>query len=207
MGNSAYNSLQLTLRHSSGGLTLLGSYTYGKSLDQASNLGEQVYPYDYRLTRVPFSFDIRQNFVTSYRYDLPFPKLFRRANEATKGWAISGITRGEPDLLRLPPPHIHDFPRWIKSEKQLQVAAYWKVLREVRRLIQLDSGKTAFLEDIPGAKLVKQRTLHNEPVMRITDENGPHRSVLTPGRGSRGAPIQFRCGKEASTEGRRGRSK
>ena len=93
MGNSAYNSLQLTLRHSSGGLTVLGSYTYGKSLDQASNLGEQVYPYDYRLTRAPSSFDIRQNFVTSYRYDLPFPKLFHRTNEATKGWAISGITR------------------------------------------------------------------------------------------------------------------
>lgn len=40
MGNSAYNSLQVSLKHSGGGLTILGSYTYGKSLDQASNLGE-----------------------------------------------------------------------------------------------------------------------------------------------------------------------
>src|SRR6202011_5606256 len=38
MGNSTYNSLQVSLRHSGGGLTILGSYTYGKSLDQASNL-------------------------------------------------------------------------------------------------------------------------------------------------------------------------
>ena len=93
MGNSAYNSLQVSLRHSGGGLTVLGSYTYGKSLDQSSNLGEQVYPYDYRLSRAPSSFDIRQDFVASFRYDLPFQKLFGRANRATDGWAISGISR------------------------------------------------------------------------------------------------------------------
>jgi len=93
MGNSAYNSLQLSLKHSGGGLTILGSYTYGKSLDQASNLGEQVDPYNYGLTRAPSSFDIRQNFVVSYRYQLPLYRLIRRSNKATQGWAISGITR------------------------------------------------------------------------------------------------------------------
>lgn len=93
MGNSVYNSLQLSLKHSGDGLTILGSYTYGKSLDQASNLGEQVDPYNYGLTRAPSAFDIRQNFIASYRYDLPFEKLFRHANKATEGWAISGITR------------------------------------------------------------------------------------------------------------------
>jgi hypothetical protein len=93
MGNSSYNSLQVSLKHSGGGLTVLGSYTYGKSLDQASNLGEQVDPYNYGLTRAPSSFDIKDNFVASYRYDLPFEKLFGRSNQATKGWAISGITR------------------------------------------------------------------------------------------------------------------
>jgi len=93
MGNSAYNSLQVSLKHSGGGLTIMGSYTYGKSLDQASNLGEQVDPYNYGLTRAPSSFDIRQDFVTSYRYDLPFDKLFHHSNKATTGWALSGITR------------------------------------------------------------------------------------------------------------------
>jgi outer membrane receptor protein involved in Fe transport len=93
MGNSSYNSLQLSLKHTGGGLTILGSYTLAKSLDQASSLGEQVYPYNYGLTRAPSSFDIRNNFVASYRYDLPFAKLFRHANRATEGWAISGITR------------------------------------------------------------------------------------------------------------------
>lgn len=93
LGNSAYNSLQATLKRTGRGLTLVGSYTYGKSLDQASNLGEQVDPYDYKLTRALSSFDIRQNFVASYRYDFPFERLFRHDNRLTKGWALSGITR------------------------------------------------------------------------------------------------------------------
>jgi hypothetical protein len=93
MGNSAYNSLQVSLKHSGGGLMILGSYTYGKSLDQSSNLGEQVDPYNYRLTRGLSSFDIRHNFVASYRYDVPFEKLLRHSNRMTKGWAVSGITR------------------------------------------------------------------------------------------------------------------
>jgi hypothetical protein len=31
--------------------------------------------------------------VVSYRYDLPLARRFRRANQATAGWALSGITR------------------------------------------------------------------------------------------------------------------
>ena len=65
MGNSAYNSLQVTVKHTSGRFTILGSYTYGKSLDQASNLGEQVYPYNYGLTRATSSFDITLSRATA----------------------------------------------------------------------------------------------------------------------------------------------
>jgi hypothetical protein len=93
MGNSAYNALQVSLRHNGRGLSILGSYTYGKSLDQSSNLGEQVYPHNYQLSRVPSSFDIRNNFVASFSYNLPFGKLFHTANRATQGWALSGIAR------------------------------------------------------------------------------------------------------------------
>lgn len=93
IGNSAYNSLQISLKHSGGGLTISGSYTYGKSLDQASNPGEQVDPFNVGLTRAVSSFDIRHNFVASYRYDLPLDKIFRHRNSVTKGRSISGITR------------------------------------------------------------------------------------------------------------------
>jgi len=93
MGNSDYNSLQVTLKHTSGRVTILGSYSYGKSLDQASNLGEQVDPYNYKLTRDISSFDLRHNFVATYRYDLPFERLLQHTNRWTQGWAISGVTR------------------------------------------------------------------------------------------------------------------
>ncbi len=93
MGNANYNALQLTLKRTTGPLTLLASYTYGKSLDWASSIQEQVYPYNYRMEYAPSAFDIPQNFVLSYNYELPFAKLSGRNNRWTEGWALSGITR------------------------------------------------------------------------------------------------------------------
>ncbi len=93
IGNSNYNSLQVTLRHSSGPLQLLAAYTYSKSLDQSSNLGEEVNPLNPSLSRALSSFDITQNFVVSYNYQVPFVRLFRASNRLTNGWEFSGITR------------------------------------------------------------------------------------------------------------------
>jgi hypothetical protein len=93
MGNANYNALQLTLKRTSGPLTLLASYTYGKSLDQSSSIQEQVYPYNYREEYAPSAFDIKHNFVLSYNYELPFAKLSGKANRLTDGWSLSGITR------------------------------------------------------------------------------------------------------------------
>jgi hypothetical protein len=93
MGNASYNALQLTLKRTSRPLTLLASYTYGKSLDQSSSIQEQVYPYNYREEYAPSAFDIKQNFVVSYNYELPFEKLSGKANRLNQGWALSGITR------------------------------------------------------------------------------------------------------------------
>ena len=72
---------------------LLFAYTYSKSIDQASNIGEQINPFDPRLSRAISSWDMRHNFVASYSYDLPFERLFGRANQLTEGWSISGTTR------------------------------------------------------------------------------------------------------------------
>jgi len=93
MGNSNYNALDLTLKHTSGRLSLLASYTYGKSLDWSSNLQEQVNPFSYRAEYGISDFDIKHNFVFSYNYELPFEKLLHRASRLTEGWAISGVTR------------------------------------------------------------------------------------------------------------------
>jgi hypothetical protein len=92
IGNSNYNSLQVTLRHTSRRLNVLAGYTYGKSQDQSSNLGEAVNPLDPSLSKALSSFDVRHNFVTSYTYRVPFEHLLRATNRLTEGWEISGIT-------------------------------------------------------------------------------------------------------------------
>ena len=85
IGNSNYNSLQVTLRHTSGPLQLLAAYTYSKSLDQSSNLGEEVNPLNPSLSRALSAFDITQNFVVSYSYQLPFARFLHAANRWTAG--------------------------------------------------------------------------------------------------------------------------
>jgi Carboxypeptidase regulatory-like domain len=92
IGNSNYNALELSLRHTSKRLQLFASYTYSKSIDQSSNVGEQVNPINPELSRALSAFDVKHNFVVSYAYDLPLEHLFGVSNLWTKGWTISGIT-------------------------------------------------------------------------------------------------------------------
>jgi hypothetical protein len=93
IGNSNYNSLQVTLRHHSRRLDVLAGYTYSKSQDQSSNVGEAVNPINPSLSKGLSSFDVKHNFVVSYSYQLPFEKLFHASNGWTKGWEFSGITQ------------------------------------------------------------------------------------------------------------------
>lgn len=93
VGNANYNALQLSARHTSGRLEMEAGYTYGKSLDNSSSISEQLNPYNYRATYAPSAFDIKHNFVASYRYELPFDRLFQVSNNLTRGWVLSGVTR------------------------------------------------------------------------------------------------------------------
>jgi hypothetical protein len=93
MGNSNYNALELTFRRTAGPLSMLASYTWNKSLDQTSNIQEQVDPYDYHRLDGPSAFDLKHNFVVSYNWDMPVTAIFRHDNFLTNGWQLSGITR------------------------------------------------------------------------------------------------------------------
>ena len=93
IGNSHYNSLQVTLRHTSGPLQLLAAYTYSKSLDQSSNLGEEVNPLNPSLSKALSAFDLTQNFVVSYCYQIPLERFLHGTNRWARGWEFSGITR------------------------------------------------------------------------------------------------------------------
>jgi hypothetical protein len=93
IGNSNYNALETTLRYVGKRSDFLLGYTYSKSIDQASNLGEQLNPLNTRATRAISSFDLRHNFVASYKVGLPFERLFGRTDRLTEGWSLSGTTR------------------------------------------------------------------------------------------------------------------
>jgi hypothetical protein len=93
IGFSNYNSLQASVRHTTKSLELMAAYTYGKSLDDSSSLSEPVYPMGAALSKAISAFDLRHNFVASYRYALPVERLARVQNRLTAGWSLSGITR------------------------------------------------------------------------------------------------------------------
>lgn len=93
IANSNYNALQVSLRRTSGPLDFLVGYTYSKSIDQSSSLAEEIYPYDSSLNRGLSAFDMRHNFVGSFRWDLPMLRLFRASNRVTQGWELSGLVR------------------------------------------------------------------------------------------------------------------
>jgi len=91
--NSTYNALETNLRCVGKRSNFLLGYTYSKSIDQGSNLGEQLDPLNLSATRAISAWDMRHNFVGSFRVDLPFDLLAQRSNRLTAGWSIAGTAR------------------------------------------------------------------------------------------------------------------
>lgn len=98
-GNSAYNSLQTTLRYTASRLNFTVGYTLSKAIDNGSGRGDQEFfqgnPNFFRSVSI---YDSRNNFVARYTYELPFDKLFRHDGRLTRGWKVSGITQFETGI-------------------------------------------------------------------------------------------------------------
>jgi hypothetical protein len=121
IGNSNYNALQVIFRHNSKRLDMLAGYTFSKSQDQSSNIGEAVNPLDPAISKAVSAFDVKHNLVVSYNYRLPIEQLFRASNRWMEGWEVSGITRfssglpvtlinfGDNSLLGAEPNGINNF--------------------------------------------------------------------------------------------------
>jgi hypothetical protein len=92
IANANYNAFEANLRYVGKRSDFLLGYTYSKSIDEGTNLGEQIHPFNIRRSRSISSFDMKHNFVASYTYNLPFDQLFT-PNRLTEGWTISGTTR------------------------------------------------------------------------------------------------------------------
>lgn len=93
IANANYNALEATFNHRAHGLDLLASYTWSKSIDQSSGLPEPVNPVSPALSRALSAFDIRQNAVTSFHYQLPEPKREGPLHAMASGWGLAGIAR------------------------------------------------------------------------------------------------------------------
>ncbi|MFY9855815.1 MAG: TonB-dependent receptor, partial [Terracidiphilus sp.] len=65
IGHANYNALELSARHTSSRLQISAAYTFSKSMDQSSNIGEEVNPFNPELSYALSSFDVRHNFVLS----------------------------------------------------------------------------------------------------------------------------------------------
>src|SRR5437867_6754598 len=106
-GNSNYNAMVFTTRYQGRkGIFVQGSYTLGKSIDDASaffgSTGERTGVADannIKSERGPSSFDLRHRAVVSYVIELPVGpgrRLFGWSNAVSKqafgGWQISGAT-------------------------------------------------------------------------------------------------------------------
>ena len=112
-GNSTYNAFQAKLvKRLSGGLTILGSYTWSKSLTDG-NIAAGGGPagqdfYNRKLEKALSTYDVPQNFSAAYTYELPFgrgKKFLNNDSFSAKivgGWQLTGIQQyqtGQPVQL------------------------------------------------------------------------------------------------------------
>jgi hypothetical protein len=89
-GNSNYNSLQVALERRSHDITFLVGYTYAKSMDTVAAIYD---PRTYNGNNYGYStFDMRNNLVASYNWELPFYR-FMGPHRYSTGWHVTGITR------------------------------------------------------------------------------------------------------------------
>jgi len=113
--NSIYNSLQARFQQRlTTGLSVLASYTWSKSIDDASNFfstsGDANFPqnsYDVRAERARSDFDVPQRLSLSYSYDLPAAHFEQRwLRTLLGGWQTFGILTfqsGRPFTVALLP--------------------------------------------------------------------------------------------------------
>jgi hypothetical protein len=93
IANSSYNALEATARYQRDGSQILLSYAFAKSIDQGSNIGEQLDPLDARQSRAVSAWDQKHTFAATYALGLPIKRISRKSNRLTTDWTISGTTR------------------------------------------------------------------------------------------------------------------
>ncbi|MFY9644773.1 MAG: TonB-dependent receptor [Terriglobales bacterium] len=92
VANSSYNSFQTLLKQRlSHGLQFLASYTWSRSMDNASSFENAVNPIDPRKSRSPSLFDAPNRLVVSEYWQIPEWGISDWTRHLANGWAVSGI--------------------------------------------------------------------------------------------------------------------
>ena len=109
-GRSNYNSLQVSVRRSTGALKLSGNYTFAKSIDNISAEGNgfttPLDTFNLKLNRARSDFDRQHSFNATALYSLPFGRgkkfvtdMPRWADSALGGWELGSLwiwQQGQP---------------------------------------------------------------------------------------------------------------
>src|SRR5205814_9896312 len=115
-GTGNYNAFSVkATRRFSAGFNLIGSYTYGKSLDDTSGVRVQgndvLFPQDNRCLRCDYgrsAFDVRNRIVVSALYELPIgpgklvPANSKWLNAVIGGWQVGGIFTRQTGAIATP---------------------------------------------------------------------------------------------------------
>jgi hypothetical protein len=166
--HSNYHSLQARLQHRFAyGFTLLGSYAYGKSIDNGSGVrttdGDQLTPsdnYNLRAERGLSAFDMRQRFTASFLYELPFGKGRAMnitnpvANVLFGGWQLGGIITfqdGFPNTVTCGPGNVQNGGGYCKPDA---IAGVNPTLPDSEQTVQRFFNTAAYVDRLgvaPGA--------------------------------------------------------
>jgi hypothetical protein len=92
VAKSNYNSLQaLFEKRFSHGLQFQASYTWSKTMDNASSFEDALNPFNFNATYGLSKYDARNRFVFNFVWDLPAPKYSGFKGKLLDGWEMSGI--------------------------------------------------------------------------------------------------------------------
>lgn len=92
VAKSNYNSLQVMVeKRFSHGIQFQGSYTFSKTLDNASSFEDALNPFNFNATYGLSKYDARHRFVFNMVWDLPIPKYEGIKGVFLSGWEISVI--------------------------------------------------------------------------------------------------------------------
>jgi Carboxypeptidase regulatory-like domain len=92
VAKSNYNSMQVLFQKNfSHGIQFQASYTWSKTMDNASSFESALNPLNFDATYGLSAYDARNRFVFNYVWDLPVPKYDGFKGKMLDGWELSGI--------------------------------------------------------------------------------------------------------------------